>query len=560
VTRGACPERRRGATLALFFAALTVAMAAPWSLHPATRVVVDNPDTHLFLWTLGWDAHALVTDPLSIFNANIYHPNANTLAYSENLIGTAFFAAPIIWLTGDLVLALNLVSLLSCALCGIGAYVLGRRLGLGVAAATLAGLIFAFAPTRFYRMSQMHLNAVQWLPFGLAWLHAYFDHGRAKDLRIAIGFLTLQALTGGHGAVFLAVSMVALSLYRMATGEPLAPLRRAKDVGVTGLLLLAPAVLVLLPYQRAQNEVGLKRSLENWRVTPESAIASPSHVHQFLISLVSNTKVNETASAFLFPGYLVLILGGMALLPGLHGWDRGGDNESRNKLRRHVWFYALLGLLSVLFIVDEPLGIWPYVYSWPGFNFIRVPSRFIILTTLALAMLAGAGFERMAARKTHLGGGVMAFILGALLLGEYATQPFTGTEYTIKIPAIVRWLDTQPKPFVVAEVPIPRAGNAGAYVRFNTSAMLHSTVHWQKTIHGYSGIEPPLHQRVLRELNLFPDATSIASLRELGVTHVVVHRPEYREFWPQVEARLHEARGLRFVHAEADGDVYEVLK
>ena len=145
---------KRGALLALLFGGLTVVMAAPWSLHPASRVVTDNPDTHLFIWTLGWDAHALATNPLGIFDANIYHPMANTLAYSENLIGSALLVAPVIWATGDLVLALNLVLLLSCALCGVGAYVLGRRLGLATPAALMAGLVFAFAPTRFYRMSQ----------------------------------------------------------------------------------------------------------------------------------------------------------------------------------------------------------------------------------------------------------------------------------------------------------------------------------------------------------------------------------------------------------------------
>ena len=62
------------------------------------------PDAHLYMWTLGWDAYAFLHQPLHIFDANIYHPYANTLAYSENLIGSAFFAAPIIWLTGNIVL------------------------------------------------------------------------------------------------------------------------------------------------------------------------------------------------------------------------------------------------------------------------------------------------------------------------------------------------------------------------------------------------------------------------------------------------------------------------
>ena len=64
----------RTTLLALLFGVLTIVMAAPWSLHPATRVVIDNPDTHLYAWTLGWDAHAFATDPFAIFDANIYFP------------------------------------------------------------------------------------------------------------------------------------------------------------------------------------------------------------------------------------------------------------------------------------------------------------------------------------------------------------------------------------------------------------------------------------------------------------------------------------------------------
>ena len=82
-------------------AVLTFLMALPFSLSPGSQVVADLPDTHLYIWTLAWDAYAFLHQPLHIFDANIYHPFANTLAYSENLIGSAFFAAPIIWLTGN---------------------------------------------------------------------------------------------------------------------------------------------------------------------------------------------------------------------------------------------------------------------------------------------------------------------------------------------------------------------------------------------------------------------------------------------------------------------------
>ena len=82
------PDTLKAAAL---YAALTVLFAYPISVRPGEVLFGDNPDTHLFIWTLAWDTHAFLHHPLGIFNANIYYPYPNTLAYSENLIGLAFF-------------------------------------------------------------------------------------------------------------------------------------------------------------------------------------------------------------------------------------------------------------------------------------------------------------------------------------------------------------------------------------------------------------------------------------------------------------------------------------
>ena len=151
------PFRTRPRTLALvavLYVALTGILTYPLSTRAGDTVLADGPDMHLFIWTLAWDAHALAHDLPGIFDANIYYPRTNTLAYSENLIGSGIVAAPVIWLTGNYVLALNTVLLLSCALCAMGAFVLARRLGLGTPAAILSGVIFAFSPARLTRLLQ----------------------------------------------------------------------------------------------------------------------------------------------------------------------------------------------------------------------------------------------------------------------------------------------------------------------------------------------------------------------------------------------------------------------
>jgi hypothetical protein len=533
------------------YAALTFLMALPFSLSPGTEVVADLPDTHLYIWTLAWDAYAFLHQPLHIFDANIYYPFANTLAYSENLIGSAFVAAPIIWLTGNPVLAMNLTALITCVLCGLGAYVLARRIHISAGGAFICGVIFAFAPPRFFRLGQLHLTAVEWIPFSLAFLHSYLESGRRRDLLSAIGFFSLQALSSGHGAAYLLIASAALFAWHLALGMPPAIRQRLRDFGAAGAYLLAPAVWVILPYRLAQQEAGLRRSyLADSQPGIESFLATPAIVDKFLIAHLWHASGKE-ANAFLFPGVLVLILAAVAIF----SWP------ARRRVRENmVVFYGLLAILATMMFIDRPFELWRYVYWLPGLNFIRVPSRFILLTMLALSVLAGFGFDRIAKRLSKTGLALATMLVAALLLAEYSSYPFVGVPYAVNIPAIDRWLDTQPKPFVVAEVPVPSPGNLGALERQQTSSMLHSTAHWQKTVHGYSGIRRPFHEQLYLELTAFPDATSIASLRGVGVNYVVVHTAEYGSRWPAIEQAIARTPALTLEHVEGDGRVYAISR
>src|SRR5439155_14868377 len=122
---------------AALYVLLTLLLTYPLSLKPDRTVLAHYPDDELLMWVLAWDAHAFVHQPLSMFDANIFYPQRLTLAYSENLIGSAVFAAPVLWWTGNPVLALNVVALLACVLCGLGAYILGCRIGLSMPGADM---------------------------------------------------------------------------------------------------------------------------------------------------------------------------------------------------------------------------------------------------------------------------------------------------------------------------------------------------------------------------------------------------------------------------------------
>ena len=92
--------------------------------------------------------------------------------------------------------------------------------------------------------------------------------------------------------------------------------------------------------------------------------------------------------------------------------------------------------------------------------------------------------------------------------------------------------------------------------------MIHSTAHWQKTVHGYSGWRTVFHSQLYSDMQAFPDETSVARLSDIGVTYVVVHTDVYEGGeWTGIEERLRRfSSQLRLEHVEGAGRVYSLLR
>jgi hypothetical protein len=536
----------------LLYAALTLVMAYPYSLHPAAGVLTIGTDTDLYIWALGWDVHAFLHHPFSIFDANIFYPFKHTLAYSENVLGSAILAAPIIWVTGNPMLAFNLVALLSIPLSAYGAYVLARRLGVSQAAAVLCGLIFGFASPRFLRLDQFHLTTIQWVPFALAYFHGYFHTGAKRDLRLAAAFFSLQALTSGHGAAMLVLGMLIVIVERLMRGEPLAPVRRLRDLGVPGALALLPSALIYIPYRAAQVEVGLRRVLDDWSVSTSSFVSSGSHFQTWLISRMPDWAwLKHEPDALLFPGILPIVLAVAGFL--VRSRPQSGTRRADSR-----WLYLAVVLVTLWFAIAPPYGVWRWVYWLPGLNFVRVPSRFMLLGVLGLGVLAAIGFDRLTAARSAVVRMRAAGIVGLLMLGEFAVLPLHVQPYQVEPPAVDRWLATQPKPFAVVEMPVPDSFSVITQERRNTLYMLHSLGHYQPIVQGYSGIQPPGYEALHQRLITFPDEVSLRALLDLGVKYAVEHidliPPTERD---EVAARYEKFKDwLTLEHVDGQGRVY----
>jgi hypothetical protein len=556
---------RTNLAVAAGFVLLTILFTWPLPARIFTHVNGTGTDPELLMWAMGWNAHAFVHQPLAIFDANIFYPSRYALAYSENMLGSTVLLAPVLWTTGDLVLSMNLVQLSSIALSAIGAYLLARSLGLGVLPAIVAGVIFGFAPARFFRMAQAHLTTIQWIPFCLASLHTYFSPaGRARHLKLAALFFSLQALASGHGVVFLAVAAVALVSWQLSTGTPLQPVRRVRDLGVMGTLALLPAGALLLPYRAARGEVpSLHRGLGDYGSTLSSYVSSPAPFHQWMLEFLPAWITAERPDAYLFPGILPLLLAGAAMVGWLARSIRTEHQTGAPAGWRHpVALYGLLALVAFWFTIGPPYGLWQFTHSLPVFSFLRVPSRFVLLEVLALGIVAAFGARWVATRIAPARQTTVLAATTLLLVVEFFPWGIDTTPFKVETTSADRWLASQTGPLVVAEFPVPDSLAETTQALRATRFMLHSTAHWHKIVHGYSGAEPA-HYRPLREhMKNFPSTASVEALAAHGVTHVVVHPFIYEEDqsdFAAVERWITDnPEWLRVEYVSRDGRVYSL--
>ncbi|MCU1383943.1 MAG: hypothetical protein JWL71_2640, partial [Acidobacteria bacterium] len=125
--RDARPTASFLALTLVLFVALTAVMTYP-QVFRMSDGVHDPGDPLMVTWVLSWVAHQLPIAPAHIFDANIFYPERNTLAYSETLLVPGLFAAPLYWLGVAPILIYNLVFLSGFALSGVGVALLVRRL------------------------------------------------------------------------------------------------------------------------------------------------------------------------------------------------------------------------------------------------------------------------------------------------------------------------------------------------------------------------------------------------------------------------------------------------
>src|SRR5262245_6161462 len=106
----------------------------------------NTGDGQFSIWNVAWVAHALTTDGGDVYDANIFYPHRNTLAFSEPNLGAGILAIPVWRWTRNPYFAHNSSVFLAFLLSVTGAYALARYLTAHPGAAAFAAVAFAFCP------------------------------------------------------------------------------------------------------------------------------------------------------------------------------------------------------------------------------------------------------------------------------------------------------------------------------------------------------------------------------------------------------------------------------
>jgi hypothetical protein len=282
------------------------------------------------------------------------------------------------------------------------------------------------------------------------------------------------------------------------------------------LLVLAGVALVRDPAQAPVGSWAVARrilgvlALVTGLVSLSAVVMGPWKFEPFGIRLLSVTNAIK-------PLTLSLVL---ALVLGLTSRGFRRTFAARSVLG----FYALAGVLTWLFSLgpaptlmgNEVMYRGPYtiLMYFPGFNALRVPARFWMMTTLCLAVVGALIFDRLTSRYGRHRIAIAAVVIIGVMADTWMwAMPLAET------PRMFAALDCAGgAKGPIIELPLGDPYN-------DVAAMYRQMSHRRPLVNGYSGYFPP-HYSALRFGLTLRDPDVLTQLAAHGINDVVVNRAE----------------------------------
>jgi hypothetical protein len=258
----------------LIFMILTAVMTYPVVLKMSNHIPGQLEDPLFVTWILGWDIHKIRTGLSGYWNANIFYPHNLTLAYSDNLTGTAILGLPVMLITDNIIFTYNFLFLLAFVLSGFGAYLLVKHLTGNFPAGIIGGIIFAFGPFHLIQYFHLPIIVAQWIPFAFLYLHKFFEKYRPKHLVLFVLFYVIQCFSSLQNGIFMSVFVLLFLVYYITQNKvkekkallpnrPTWPSRLTWQIAIALIFVFIVLLPFSYPYIKAKRHYGFQRRLSD---------------------------------------------------------------------------------------------------------------------------------------------------------------------------------------------------------------------------------------------------------------------------------------------------------
>jgi len=293
----------------------------------------------------------------------------------------------------------------------------------------VAALLWAGGGYAIGRMESINqLQGLAWLPWLIGLWHGAL--GAAGARRLAWGLLlsaglAWQIFSGHTQTVF--IGGMGLGLLALGHAFSQDETRARLGLALRGLLILATAALLALLLASPQ----LLPTLELSGLSARGGGLNAQQATAFSLPLsYAPYALLPLGGGYLFTEYSAY-LGVLGLGLALLGAWRGG---------RRAWPWAALALVGLAFAFGRYNPLYLLLAELPGFDFFRVPARWLALLALSGAVLGGRGAQALSEQPPRralwlIGAG----LAGLILLGRFAFSPDPADVVGQPTPDLTAW-------------------------------------------------------------------------------------------------------------------------
>jgi hypothetical protein len=563
--------RKQLAVFALYLI-LAIAYTYPLAFNLSTHIPDKHPtielmsDASLQTWYPWWVRKALLSSEESVLHSNwVYYPAGMEMTMQPAMFLHGAMTVPLYWL--NITTANNTVIIISFALSGLAAFLLGLYVSGSVPGALLCGFVYAFSPYKLHHIEgHIQLMATETLPLVALSLIRLLDRPSRKHIIWAGVWLGITVYTDYYYFAYALLLYGFIALYRLAIDtDRLAVLRHTVIAGLVALVVAGPLLIPAL-VSAAQSDYALATGHEKHKADLLSPIIPSQRqwLTQPLIPFLSQFIDMEHVDGIehsVYVGWPLLIL---CLVYRKQIWRNRGNPLLFLLVTAAFLILALGPFLGVngYTAVGESRWRLPLpgfiLMKLPVFEGARAPSRIFIIAIMGLAVWGACALRQLLTERTVRG--VRAEFVAA------GIAAFTMLEYIVPLgmseiqkPSWVATVAADPDPGIIVELPLMPQKPAFWQTLTERKVLMANLGRTDQDLNAYYWRHVALQFLVLPHYaTRMPEQADARYLIDLlGIRYVVVDLTAYKQ--PRIDrivTVLEKVYGLKAVQRDEKSILY----